>query len=331
MLNLSVRDILTEAGRHAAGTGIDAFCEARRDDALEIFNRATRLMMAEDRFPGTWGTFELPVLGNEVTLDRRILQLFSANLEKGSCADPVRIYGRMFQFHLGGFGDPDCGPGCLHSISKKGEMFALHREPTAAQRIMCFSDAEEEGSPELRIVGNDVNARQLRTEMDPGVLVSIKGQSGPAYTSEAVASIEALRKPRTKGYVYVYQYDPAGGDPYWLTTLAPDETSAARTRYWVPGGDKGGTLTVAATLRFVPLYSLEDTALIQNMDAYIYMFKSMAAEDTDPGRSAHMKNKAIRQLTLQTRQITEGETKQLNVNMIGGPGSVPNVHSRHTL
>lgn len=332
-MKYTVQDVLEAAADFIDGRGIDVTCATRKEQALRFYNRATRLMMKEDSFPGAWAEFCMPLSGKCLTLDRRLSNIHAAITEEGCCGLSVDIYSRYFKFLKGGFGLPCCDPGCAPSLTYLGDHFATHVDLAKAMRILCWSDRAETEGTKLTIQGSDSAGRELRSGAEPGWKIPILegAVAAPAYTELVDPLVEGdvrhltlLRKPRTKGYVFVYGYDPVTDEKVWLTTLAPDETSASRTRYELPKAPaKEVTVRVVGDLQYCPAHSLEEVALIQDEDAYIEMAKSIHAGDTGDrgGKRAHL-NGALAQLKNIIRRNTKGQKHMLNVSVIGGPGSV---------
>ncbi len=338
-MRYTVQDVLEEAADFIDGRGIDVLCASRKTQALRFYNRATRLMMKEDTFPGAWAEFCLPVSGQCLTLDRRLSNIHAARTEDGCCGRLVDIYGRYFKFARGGFGPPCCDPGCAPSLTYLGNHFVTHVDLAKSMRILCWSDRSESDTARLTIQGVDSTGRELRSGSQPGWKIPIRQGSveAPAFTElvdplveGAVRHLTLLRKPQTKGYVFVYGYEPATDEKVWLTTLAPDETSAARTRYEMPRAPKSEiTMRVVGDLQYCPAHSLEEVALIQDPDAYIYMAQSIHAGDSgDAGERERKKNMALSQLKKLVRRETKGHKRTIQVTMLGGPGSVANPTSR---
>jgi hypothetical protein len=292
-----VRDILEEIANHVGGHGVDIDCsDESQNVALKVLNESQRLIMAEGDFEGSEQEICLTVTNSCVTLDRRIETIKQYTINN----QPGQVLSDNFKFLQQGWGSLDKNDNCScgSALEDVGDVYPLINDLEKAMYITAYSDRPETGAT-LEIYGDDATGREISRhwETDKGFTIPIqeRGAERPAYTGDdsrssgKVRHIRALRKPRTKGYVYVYGYlphvdeDTGLVDCYeskWLVTLAPDETNPQHRRYKVPGASCEKTYDMAAkvSMRWYRQYP-GDVALIQNPDAMILMARALNARD----------------------------------------------------
>lgn len=321
-----VRDILEEIADHVLGTGVDIACSQDAEDkALKVFNESQRLLMNRGDFDGTDREIKLQITGGCITLDRRIETIKQYQI----CGRPGRIWNDHFKYLQ------------QHNIDRSnwitgatledaGDHFALFNDLTMPMHIMACSDRPECEGAELTVYGSDCSYREVSRHWtgDKGFTIPIVEQGGsPSYTGDdghssgKVTRIEALKKTRTAGYVYVYGYIPGGSSPVWLVTIAPDETNPRHRRYRVPGVPENKTLEMTAnvSLRWVKQYP-GDVALIQNIDAFILMARALnARDDNEYGLYQTLRNAALSELKHQRAKKHPAHSGALNVRLSRSP------------
>lgn len=323
----TVQDMLKPVGRKLNGTGVDPTCEPGLTQALEGLNTATRMLMVEERC-FVAGYFCLPVTGNTLTLDRRIRAIVTA---KASRNNAMSVFSQGIKFIDGVEFARTEGIECQQSLELIGTQFATHRDLDKARLIFATSDRPEAPDATLTVIGYDEQGKELRTTSADGSVQMSKGITSPIIMSACdvaprfncgdgfhrglVKTITALRKPRTNGYVQVWGLDEYSGEVYWLTTLAPDETSPSQTRYRLNGwkGVCPASLFVYAVMQFAPMYDLNDISLIQQPDALDDMTQALAAKDSgNYGTYQTYRNSALA-LLRKDRRSESGTDHRLNV------------------
>lgn len=321
-----VRDILEEIADHVAGHGVDISCSTEAENAaLKVFNESQRLLMNRGDFDGTDREIKMQIRGGCITLDRRIETIKQYQI----CGKPGRIWNDHFKYlqqHNVSHTNWITGA----TLEDAGDHFALFNDLTLPMHIMACSDRPECEGAELTVYGSDCKGREVRRHWTGtnGFSIPIVEQNGsPSYTGDdeyssgQVTRIEALKKSRTNGYVYVYGYIPGGSSPVWLVTLAPDETNSRHRRYRVPGVDSNKVLEMTAnvSLRWVKQYP-GDVALIQNIDAFILMARALnARDDNEYGLYETLRNAAISELKHQKAKKHPAHSGTLNIKMSRAP------------
>lgn len=333
-----VRDILEEIADHVGGHGVDIDCsDDSQNIALKVLNESQRLIMAEGDFEGSEQEICLTVKNSCVTLDRRIETIKQYTINN----QPGQVLSDNFKFLQHGWGtldkDSDCY--CGSALEDVGDTYPLVNDLEKSMYIAAYSDRPETDA-DLEIYGDDADGREVSRhwEDDKGFKIPIRERGGerPSYTGDDSRSsgklrhIRALRKPRTKGYVYVFGFLPHINsvtglqDCYeskWLVTLAPDETNPQHRRYKVPGAscDRVYAMSAKVSMRWHKQYP-GDVALIQNPDAMILMAQAIKArDDRELGLYDQYFARALDRLRKQRGKKHPSNQNFLNVRMPRNP------------
>jgi hypothetical protein len=263
--------------------------------------------------------------GGLIVLDERFETIRLAKWKTGS---PIPIYSEGFKFLDGGL-DPEAAR--IPSLVDLGESTPLHRPLPRAMALMAYSEQVEAEGITLEIRGADESGREAFTALP--IRHSWKSALPPAYTGQDCErwlsgrwlSIAELRKPVTRGLVYVFGYDPTTGESVWLTTLRPETISPVHRRYRVPGGRSGsaGQILAKVVLRWYPMHFESDVLPVQNIDAISRMVQALHALDTgDAGRYEFYRNSALSQLRKQLSRRERPAKTGLQVSMSRGPSRI---------
>lgn len=321
----TVQDMLPHIGRHLGGSGVDATCEPGRTKALDGLNRATRMLMVEDRC--TVDAYaHVPVSDGLVTLDRRIKSIISAKVPG---MDQMPIWGKSARFLDGMTYDRTPGACCLpESLEFAGNNFVLTNTLPKPLLIFAVSDRREDADSKLVVLGLDEQQKELRTvtgtSMVKGIEVPVifatcdtppQFNCGDGYHSGLVSDITMLRKERTSGYVQVWGLDEYTGKVYWLVTMAPDETAPGQVKYRLNGGKDVTSLFIYCTLQFQPMYDLNDISLIQQPDALDDITYALHFKDKgDYGGYQTYRNAALA-LIRKDKRHEQGTDHRINVRV----------------
>ena len=313
----SVGDMLPSIGRKLYGSGVDSTCEPGFSQVLEMYNKINMLAMVEEDTIVT-AFVTLPVFQSCITLDRRIQRIVQAK----TCTGSVQLVGQSFQFLDAVSFSRYIGVSCVERMTFMGGQFPTVRDLDQPRLIFAVSDRPEDADVEMTVIGTDENRAELRTlNQGKGIKVPIiyancevapNFNCGDGYHRGLVGGISMLRKPRTHGYVQVWGLDEHSGSVYWLTTMAPDETSPNLTRYQI-GGNVNQMVLAEVVLQYVPLYDVNEISLIQMPVAYERMTQALHYEDAgDINSYAAYRNSAL-SLIRKTRAAEDGTYHQLNV------------------
>jgi hypothetical protein len=314
---ISVADVLPSIGRKLNGPGVDTLCEPGFSQAMEAYNKISRLLMLEqETFVTAFVT--IPLVNNCFTLERRIQRILHA---RNGCGQ-IQIVGTGFQFMDAATYERYDGASCFERLNFLGAQFPTMRDLDKPRLIFAVSDRPEEAN--LLVMGTDENGAELRTHnVGKGITVPIiqaacdrapEFNCGDDFHRGLVSTISMLRKPRTNGYVQVWGFDEYHGDVYWITTMAPDEESPSLTRYQV-NGMCPQSIVAEVSLQYVPLYDLNEVSLIQQQDAYEDMAQALHYYDTGDYNAYQVYRNAALSKVRKKRAREDGMTHKLNVRV----------------
>lgn len=313
----TVGDCLPLIGRKLDGSGVNVSCEPGFSKALAAYNKINRLLMLEKETVAE-AFVQLPVTGGTLTLDRQVKRILEA---KEGCST-IPVVGRQQMFLDGVDWERSEGCGCMERLVFAGNRFPTHRDLDRPRLIFAISDRPEADGLKLTLIGKDRLGAELRTMgAGKGITVPItyaacdeppRFNCGDGYHRGEVSCIHAVLKPRTNGYVQLWGLDERNGDVFWITTMAPDETSPSLTRYRVLG-PACASINAHVSLQYVPLYDVNEVSLIQQPDAYEDMAQALHFKDTgDYGGFQTFRNSAL-SLVSKERKQSDGTRHALNV------------------
>ena len=327
---ITLGDILDETADYVGSGGVSTDCEGDKfDEAVRQINRATRLLLKSGRHEGSYDEICLTSCDGCITLDRRFEAIHSYLIDgnEGHIDSMQWKYSEMTSSI-----DKSCNFSSGSNLEWLGANFPVHNELTEASYLTFTSDRPEDEDLSIRIQGADENGRPVHIDGIKGAVFSVRHSlDSPTYTgtdgywSGKFSRISAIKKDKSKGYVSVWAFCPMTGKVTWVTSLAPDETSPALTRYRVPGVSHSCCAEIKALvkLRYVPLHNRDDVALIQDMDAFIYMMKSLKEEENENlEKAARYKAAALRQLDLKTLERTRGQRKAIRIQTVRAPSNI---------
>ena len=178
------------------------------------------------------------------------------------------------------------------------------REPAfSAFKLVAFSTSRDDVTKALSVYGRGEKNESLG-EGEPCLQLPIHEWSGgvegeifmdlaskpdPNFAlSVPVRDIERVAKPRTAGFVSLYSYDEATHQMYFLSKYHPQETNPRYRRYRITSPDYvlGSSVYALCELGYVPLESLDDVLIVQNLDALKMMVMAIEFENERDFKSA---------------------------------------------
>lgn len=161
-------------------------------------------------------------------------------------------------------------------------------QPECPTGLMLIADACENQNPVpwIDIVAKDEYDRPIITE-DQNTKVKYSSIRLPIvngkvfkYPVANVTTIESITKPVTLGAIHLFQYNPANDSAGPLiASLAPYDITPSWRRYEVTGGPMSGQVRVLAKRRHMPLYSDNQTLMIDDLEATGYAIMHLNALD----------------------------------------------------
>lgn len=226
------------------------------------------------------------------------------------CKTPIRIRNSFYEYLEFGIGlQPK---GCNPQVCRPNTTQAFERDtvytladflPTAQYLRVFLSDNADLGR-RVVLQGPDQNLIPV-TEIDPDTLTTTLGETvylaAPFATSvnQFTGPLTGILKDVTIGRVTVYMVDPSTGVSTYLTTMEPNETTAAYRRYFVNGlpcnccSTPGGIVQVTAQckLDFVPASSPQDYLIIQSVPALLEQVQAIRYSRMDSDAAAKLEAK----------------------------------------
>lgn len=318
----TVGQMLPFIGRKLDGSGVDSTCEPGTSRCIAALNRATRMLMVES--PTSVDAYmQVPVSANGIiTLDRSIKTIRSAKLPG---RDQMNVVGPSFRFLDGTsyaqVDGIDCG---LEQLEFMGNQYAVNRDPDIPRLLFAVSDRPDDAGVSVTVIGMDEQGKELRNGGVKGIQLPVVFATcatapvlscSDGYSSGKVSSVSLVSKPVTKGYVQIWGLDQPTGSVFWLTTLAPDETTPNLTRYRLSGAQGSTSIYCYVLLQFCERFDLNDISLIQQPDALEYMTQAIACLDRQDYGNYQLYRNAATAWINKDQRTSHGTDHRLNVRV----------------
>lgn len=298
-----VKDILPVIAEHWRGSGA-VHCGPTDTELYRAYNRINENLMNRRDWPGTEAHVLLPVYTATFTLPDRFESIKALRVADGGL--PILPLG--FQF-LPGQLDALDPLNQVQGLQHLGSHFATHRDPPRPMTIFAVSDRMEEQNATLTIHGQSAG-RHVR-EVIP--IAQASPEASPIHSHTAWQRIDAIAKPPTSGHIEICGWDDDTGESVWLSTIEPDETSPALTRYKLPIAEgQACHIQALVSLAYRELWRPDDVSLVQHREAYRLMAQALIGFDSQqPGLGAEFQNRAIRLLKDRCAKLASGQRAAL--------------------
>jgi hypothetical protein len=307
-----VRDILPVIAQQIGGAGVDMSCNPEATQrVLDAYNRINEIFMNRHDWPGSEADVCFSAEAGCITLPAQFDAIKAIAIDN----EPTRILPAGWEYLENGPGwvDESTGVSALQHI---GSHFPLFRDLPKPMRIGAFS-THEETQANLTINGLDTFGRNIGHPTLSIPIVMGANANQPRMTDKVVASISAVSKPVTKGYVEIFGWDECDGMT-WLSRMEPGDTSPSFTRYRLTGIGCSGVMQIRARVSFAYriLHSLDEVSIVQHREAYRLAAQAITAfDDGNGGIGSEYMNRAMKMLRDKVAKTENGQRKGLHLNM----------------
>ena len=277
---------------------------------VEAINEAIMRLLPKMPAEGTIARFRFCISNGTITMPREIQTLLAVNVD----TTPVSIFSRWYEFLNYGPGTMDDNQSNSQDFIDLGDGFATHTDINTARPILVVAGAEEQDKT-IRIMGNDENGLEVRSDDGPGEAVKIN-KLFPIYTAKKFSAITSVVKPVTKGYVYLSAYEPVVLERYALAIYHPDETNPSYRRYRVTGVTTENvpiTVTALVKLGYIPLSYDTDVLLIQNLAAIKIMLQAIRRLDAGDFPTGKAFETSAKQTLQEQVDDIQPQSNQINI------------------
>ena len=253
----------------------------------------------------------------------------------------VDVHSKYFEYQSNGPGTADGNWTDCYDVLVQEGYSAVITQPGADSRVMVISDRKEDAGSHVEIYGEDAAGMELRTDIcsehQMGLNISLddwktfKGgfvdtpvgeqcapfrYKHPCYSQETVSKITHIKKPRTKGYVWILEYCPDTQNYRVLARMHPNE-EVSRYSVWRlrPDSDQCQSLSILAHRAFQPAVEDSDVLYIQSLPA-LYEAVQMLYRRKNGELSAAIAHEvsAERHLLEQVESINRGVAPEVDVH-----------------
>ena len=249
-----------------------------------LINRACERMLygnqviGSAKWQGTYGKYRVCLSGTScLTWPRDISTIESWALD----GTPFDIRNKFYEFLQTGPGLlSDCsgrGWGSGWQLIDDGENCAFDDVIGTGKKLAIYCDVTEDTNAVILRFYNDTTKEKVRSEYPSGTWIEGERIALPAAGNYALTTNDCMAgglyqviKPRTKGMVRLYEYDPATTTYRPLAYYEPNEEIPVYRRSKVPGLSQltgTHTVTIIAKFQFIPAVSDNDFLQIPHMDA----------------------------------------------------------------
>jgi hypothetical protein len=226
------------------------------------------------KWPGTYQHYRFVVTSGCITLPRQLETVEVAAI----CQWPVRLRGEFGQYVRDGFGLG--GGACATLFQDMGEGYVAFDDVIGLNKVLrVYSDKIEVGSPTILLNFWNNNRLPVRTQYPASSGTWIDGERVVISTTQTntvnqcmAGGLVSVQKSRTKGHVFLYEYDTVTLAQRLLAIYEPNETLPNYRRYVIPYANSGTNCTsdvvdIIAKRRYIPAVTDDDELLIGNLSA----------------------------------------------------------------
>ena len=244
------RDLFNELSAHVGHSG-----SCSEKEMIRSLNSAIRMLWSRGDWKGSEAFFALAPSSCRFILPWEYQIIRDA--WRGKVPIPVRD---QWYEAISNVGLRDCcGCSCFGELVDTGETVPTAMEHPCGWRVEVEAQCEDD--PELRIIGRDKHDIRIEETITSGV------------TAKTFQRIEAVIKPATTSPVRLNSVDPNTDERLFLSTYHPSQVNPKMAVYKVLG--KGCDILYAkAKKRFVPITSLDDCLLIDNVVALAFALQA---------------------------------------------------------
>lgn len=304
----------------------------------DYINEATRRLLYEGKWVGTYGKFRICTTGNEsdsiITWPRWLETIETFAI----CNQPGTIRNEWYEWL-------DSGPGLLDSEKNIGRQLVDRGEAATTSDIITAgnqmkvkvkSDVAEASGLTIRIYGEDWDGNRIYSSGIQGESITIN--STGTLSTNIFSKITGVQKPATTGVVRLYEYDTSTTTERQIAYYEPDETTPWYRRSIIPGlqnlsdcedCDSGQEVEVIGKLRFIPVVNSTDYILIGNLPALKLAVMAIKKEESD--LFAESKAYMVEAINLLNKEVShyqgDGPVPVMRVQdrQIFGAGGIENV------
>lgn len=273
-------------------------------EVLEMINAAQERLCTKGLFKNLLIKLRTTVFNNNVCMPRGIEKIVKYNI----CGSPARIMHMGYELQHGGPGDlAEFSYGSLGLVDL-GDFATQYEIPAGYEfPLMACTNAPEDAAVKIAVHGMTLGGLRIGEageEIQLNVFEGgVEGNINTGKNWEAVHlsvglfnQVHVIRKPVTKGYVWLYALDKTNSKPYYLARIHPDETSPSFHRYKIDGHgwQNGVQLLILAKQGYVPAVRNTDPLVIQNIGAIKNMAWAIRHEASDLDKSNKYEAQAIR-------------------------------------
>jgi hypothetical protein len=340
MLDLSTA---IEQLRHVINGG-----SCSRDIAVREINLAQGWFANRDDWHTTLQVYRFCVTDNCLILPSEINSIRRIRVD-GHLVD---VHSKWFEYQSNGPGTSDGNWADCYDLLVQEGYSAVITQPTCNNRIIVLSDRKEDAGASVEIFGKDAAGMDLRSDLcsehrmglnislddwkvfrggkptkvnqynDPKYVDPDKdpclpfAYKQPCYTKESVSKIDHIKKPRTKGYVWILEYCPDTTNYRVLARMHPNE-EVSKYSVWRlrPGNEECKSLSILAHRSFQPAVEDSDVLYIQSLPA-LYEAVQMLYRRKNGELSAAVSHEvaAERHLLEQVESINRGVAPEVDVH-----------------
>lgn len=255
----------------------------------DVVNEGVERLLEMGKWVGTYGRFRICVNAACLTWPRELetIEAWAA------CSVPGIVRNQWYEFLGNGPGILDeCG--CSTDLVDQGEHCAFDDVRGTGKQLAVYSDVTEATGARIILEFFNNSNQFVRTQFGGdwinGESIALPAAGAYAYTVNECRAGGLVRviKPKTNGYIRLYEYNTLTTALKPLGYYAPDEEIPVYRRSLVPGlsAESGGdcelsTVDVMAKLRFIPVELDNDMLLISSKPAIKLACKALMHEDAN--------------------------------------------------
>ena len=187
------------------------------------------------------------------------------------------------------------------ALMEIGTVVVHTQVPEGKWRLMAVSDRPEDEKAYIRVEGLDLDSRPIHYYEENGEEMALVGSDPndpkpPVFSEWYFSRITSVYKSKTKGYVYLYAYDPVSTERILLARYHPLDTSPCFAAYTIEGmccdpcNDKPLIIEGLATPAYREVLFDWDVMPVQSLHAILNRIRAEKLECLDSDANEYRAN-----------------------------------------
>ena len=268
---------------------------------VSAINDAQSVLLRAGLWHGTFQRYKFCITDSCIRTPPHIARL----IRMQTTCEKIDVQGDFFQFS--DFVNPDtcCGSSgtCADWAIAQGDYATFEEISGEAKFLRFYLERNEDVGKRVLVKGYDENEQWIRSTEDGAVIDGVYVTMALPYvtSTQLFSQVTGIQTTETRsGNINVWSLNQAGTQSRSIAILYPQWESTSYRQYRITGETpscRNGQIEAIVKLDFYPMVRDTDYSIIQSIEAYAHMARSLRLDAAEaPGEAEAYRAKAIRAL-----------------------------------